>query len=242
VEETSVLRNLKTALAVAGLAVTPLMRGAIVPVDTFDGPLQVASVGFGGGNPVTVGVGIGGLPTVVGGSRYVQVTRDSGALNDTVVVVGGVFSLLLGTDPGSGLIIWDGDTNSSVDSGLLVDLTSGGTNWSLYTSLRSDLVAPITFTLYSASGSSRVSFFSPGLGFGATPFTNVNLPFTGFVIDSGAGVDFTAVTAITAFLDGSSVPGLDVEIDFVQGGVPEPATFALVGTVLLGIGLIRRKR
>jgi hypothetical protein len=162
-------------------------------------------------------------------------------LNDTVVVVGGVFSLLLGTDPGSGFIIWDGDTNSTVDSGLLTDLTSAGTNWSLYTSLRSDLVAPVTFTLYSATGSSSYTFSSPGLGFGATPFTNVNIPFTSFVVDTGTGVDFTAVTAITAALSGSSVPGLDVEIDFVQGGVPEPATFVLVGTALLCVGLIRRK-
>ena len=221
------------------------LQAAPIIIDAFDTTVHFASVGFGGPNPV---VATHGTFTAAGESiglaRNITVNRATGDGNDSVNVGGGNFNLnLSAADTGTGVIIWDGGTNSTVDHGFSIDLTDGGTNTQIQTTVRSDLIAPVIITIFSGAGNwSTFTFNSPGLGF-AAPFTLLTIPFTSFGVVGGTGANFTNVTSITILVDGTAVAGLDFQMNFLEAnGVPEPGTFALMGLALTGFGLIRIRR
>lgn len=236
-------RGVLSAVFLVGLR----LHGAPIMIDSFNNTIHFASVGFA---PGTLSASSGTLTAggeSVGGARFFTITR-TGDGNDSINVsstLPGTFNFnLAANDIGTGLIIWDGDSNSTIDHGLSVDLTSGGLNAHIQTSVRSDLVAPVVVTVYSGAGNfSTFTFSSPGLGFAATPYTVLNLAFAGFTVGGGSGANFASVTAVTLFVDGSSTPGLDFQIDYIQASeIPEPATFAVIGLGLAGIGFAGLRR
>jgi hypothetical protein len=69
--------------------------------------------------------------------------------------------------------------------------------------------------------------------------TEVVQLFSAFTID--AGFDFTDVDAISFVANKNLVPSLDTEVDYIRA-IPEPATLALLGAGLLGLGMVRRRK
>ena len=62
---------------------------------------------------------------------------------------------------------------------------------------------------------------------------------TGF-IDLGPPTDLTDIVKITMFIESASQ--LDIAVDLVQIGIPEPATLALFSIGLFGLGALARRR
>lgn len=100
--------------------------------------------------------------------------------------------------------------------------------------------ADITLTVSTGTGSGTADF--TGLGTLPTgPPTTLVLNFATF-----GAIDFTDVISLELFLTtGPAVSGIsqDMEFDnFLVSNVPEPGTFMLLGTGLLGLGLVQRRR
>jgi len=231
-------------LALAALMTLPLAAAPVL-VDNFD-DAQLVSVGPAGVNPLANSGGVLTGANSIGGARTVTVTRTAGNSFDFVLVSNGIFEFnLAAADAGSALIIWDGDTNPILNENGFgpVDMTDSGTNTHFVAMVRSDLVAPITFTIYSGTGnSSSFTINTPAAGF-VVPFAQYYIPFAAFVNTGGTGGDFSGVTALTALLDGTNQPGTDFQLDLIGGDrVPEPGTFGLAGLLLGGLVYIARRR
>lgn len=251
----------------ATLFATTLSAGPIV-IDGFGTDQSSIFVLPGGGNPSSSNSGVA-APDAVGGSRNVGITRVTGNDLDSanVGLTPGIFTFSSAAANNSvGRIIWDGDTNNSVNPTGLggVDLTGGGTNTFLRLQARSDITGTLYITVFtSATSYSTVAITLPAGGFGATPFTEYIIPFSSFTQGAPAnvtsssigfnlgaatgGVTFTNVGAITLFVDGtgSSSAGLDTQIRLLQADgivTPEPITLALAGAGLGLMGLLRRRK
>lgn len=234
----------KQSFAIAAAALLATFGSAhAVLIDSFDTAQSVTSDGT--STSEVNGAGI------LGSERDLAVTVDSGSGNtasDVNMTVSG--SLTYESPPltsGSATAVWDGDDDSqTVDSGSGlggVDLTADGSD-----SLQLDAIADLSgsslvFTVWSSSSDS--SEYTLALPSDPT-FTlqSFSILFTDFATVSGAGADFTSVTAIQMVVDGTNAPGVDVIVDSVATGteVPEPATVALLGAGLAGIGIRMRRR
>ncbi len=262
---------MRFASAITCLLAAASLSAAPIVIDAFGTDQNQIQVGPGqpGNNPWTAGSGVA-APDAIGGSRNISITRVSGNGSDTadVGLTPGVFTLSTAAANNSvGRIIWDGDTNSSVNPTGLGgrDLTDGGTNTFLRLQARSDITGTIYITIFtSATAYSTVAITLPALGFGATPFTEYIIPFSSFTQGAPANVtsstigfnlgaasgsaNFTNVGAITLFVDGTGAgsAGLDTQIRLLQADgpppVPEPVTLLLSGVGLGFIGLLRRRQ
>jgi len=147
---------------------------------------------------------------------------------------------------GKTTITWDGvDGSPSIDyTGLGgVDLTNGGDNNAIIISvLFDDLPAELIISAYTNGGNwSKYTASLPGLIF-ASPATVV-MAFDDFVVQSGSGVDFTDIGAISLVVNGTLYGGTDMMIDNVETNtVPEPSTLILLGAGFIGIFLTARKK
>ena len=128
-----------------------------------------------------------------------------------------------------------GDDSTTIDEDGLgsVDLTEGGTLYRIAVQVASDdWPASLNFTVYSGTGSGTGSISLPGMI--STP-TIYGVNFTSF---SGS-VDFTDVGAIVLDI-GTTYEVTDLQFDFIESAIPEPAT---VGLLAIGaLMLVRRKR
>jgi hypothetical protein len=237
--------NLKKLVPILALGIVPA-NATVIFIDDFNAS-QTVFAGPIGPNPVSSQSGVAVGSNVLGGARSLEVTRTSGTSIDFGTVgLGSLTMALAPADSGFASLIWDGDTNGTLNqNGIVpVDLTDAGSNTAIALSVRSDLVAPIILTFYSGNGnSSTYSFNTPAQGFGATPFTDYVIAMSSFVTSSGTGANFTGITAATLFIDGQFQPGLDVEVQNYQAmnPIPEPASFGLVAAGLAGL-FIRRHR
>lgn len=226
--------------------VTALAASAApILIDNFD-TSQTLSVAAGGVNPTSVQGFVATGANSIGSLRDVVLTRTSGlGAMDFIVNEVGVEGVAQynssSAAAGNALLIWDGNGNGLVDPTGLggVDLTDGGLNTLVQALVRSDLISPMSMTIYTSAGNfSTFAFSSPGGGTGL-PFTVFNLPFVGFV-PTGTGADFSNVGAITLALTGPT--GLDLQLDLLATSeIPEPATFLLSGTALIGLAMLGRR-
>jgi len=211
---------------------------------------------FGTSQSVTVSGGLGPLQSdggvaasAIGGARNMRLSRVSGYGTDTLTANGGGFGLLdlssAAADSVSARLTYDGGTdNVLTPTGLGgVDLTSGGSNSLIRILARSDLVAPLTITVYTdASNFSTAIVNLPGQGFGATPFASLDIPFSSFLADSGSGADFHNIGAISIGIFGANVPSLDAQLDSIVATVPEPGSLLLLAAGLTGLAVNGRRR
>ena len=216
---------------------------------------------FGTSQSLTISGGIGpataqgGLlaSDAIGGARYATLNRLSGFGTETLLVNGGSMGFLdassAAADTITAALVYDGGIDNVLSHTGLggIDLTSGNANGELQISARSDLVAPIVFTIYSSAvAASTANVNLPGLGFGAVPFTTVSVPVSAFTPSLGAGADFQSVGAITVTLDGLNSPALDAQLDSIVSmpivQIPEPGSAALFGVGVAALAALRCRR
>lgn len=228
------------------------LQAAPIVIDSFS-TSQTISGTAGGANPQVTASGLA-APDALGGNRYVEFTRTLGTGVNGVSINqsnSGILEFSTGpNDAGTALLKWDGTTGAALSGTGLggVDLTSGGTNSLLRVLSRADLAgATVTVSVYTdAANFSTATFGLTPTGFGATPFTVNDLSFAGFVATGGTGANFANVGAVTLFLNGSAVAGLDAQLDLVAADttsdVPETSSFILCGSGLLLAGFVARRR
>jgi hypothetical protein len=237
-----------TYLALAGLGVLGGAGGAgALLIDDFTTDQAVIWMGVQGTESSRVsGAGI------LGGERDMVVEL----MSSTGMAMGASLGTLnyghFFTDVGTGLIVWDGDVDdpgagpgqhpTDVDpTGLNatglggVDFTDGGTEDKIALPLlANNFSAPIVLTAYTdADNFSTATISLPG----SAP-ERLIVFHTDFIADpGGTGADFTNIGAFSLFIDGSTTPGLSLEIEDL---VPEPSTATLLLLGILGITAIRR--
>lgn len=119
---------------------------------------------------------------------------------------------------GTSRCVWDGADGDGIainHTGLGgVDLTDSGAQDALEVHVISaDLMSTIVFEVFTDAGNS--SSYLLNLVGGA--FNDIYvIPYASFITNLGAGADFTNVGAISMFVDGSTVPSLDVIVDLIQ--------------------------
>ena len=221
-------------------------------IDTFDttqGPIIVDEV-----TPPEKSIAdtaLGG--DMIGGERDLKVTCISGC-SDIKRIYGLVDNGVFSHSQDQGVkgyteITWDGTDGvaSALDPTGLggVDFTDGGSEIGLYYQIIDDDVdVDFTFRAYTDAGNYS-ELVVPHTG----PITNTDFValYGDFVTVAGTGVDFTHVGALQLFVEASD-PNLDLSLDFIRttGGeaciencipqeTPEPGTWVLFGTGLLGI-------
>ena len=177
------------------------------------------------------------LGEILGGEREIELTWDSfegsGTAGEAKVTIGqGALNLSNDTGVKSTMVVtYDGTVANPMDE----DLTWGGMTDTFAIDLEVlDIVdgfdATITVT---DTGGGSFTYVIP-----AAPSV---APVTAFVPYSNfMGVDFSTVSSLV-FTVVSSLPSLDLGVTAIRK-VPEPATVAIMGLGLLGLGFMRRRK
>lgn len=261
-------KTITAAAALASFAMVGNANATAVTIDNFeDGTFSFGIIGTGTAAGQQAGTMIGGQRDV-----YLRVTQNGLPSTDGEAEVaggtGGTFEFSNGNNARSDFVIqWDGSdtlTNGGADfdtplgelsQGLGgVDLTGGGMFDSLGTLFTLDANLVDTYVMIFSSATDYSTHFFAKLG-PANLFQHFALfQNTGaadsFTITGGAGANFTNVTAIV--IAGRALPdpnnsqstaALDLNLQLINSiAVPEPATVALFGAGLVGLGAVRRRR
>lgn len=248
--------KLRILVCALGALITCSVHAAPLTIDDFQTAQPGACIGgFPCNNPSSSSnEGIAG--SMLGGFRNIEVTRSGGSSFGIVTVASNTFIYGMVLDPGYGRIIWDGDLNSSLNYALAsIDLTGGGTRDSFRIRAQSDLGGTIILTVFSSSTAfSSLSIALPTTGSAYTDYIRnfgVLTPGAPTLVLTDLGLantttaaDLNNITAITLFIDGTTVPQLDAQIQLLEvtAEIPEPGTYALISAGLLSLFALRRKR
>jgi hypothetical protein len=188
----------------------------------------------------------GATSDIIGGTRDTELDYVSGpGISYSTANLGSSGSLDFAQGPNSSAkltLIWDGDTSQGLTSySLGANLTSGGAT-GLVTDVK-NIDIDLTYMVEIYTDSTHASVYSgiiPG-GTSGPLYVDFNSQFT---VKPGAsgGANFSNVGAIKLVLDGNH-PDADISINSLGTAVPEPATFVLMLSGLMGLGFhVYRRR
>lgn len=242
---------LKNILLGAALAAGAVTASHAMIIDTFSEAPQFVEI-FGpeartGGDKVSTALDNAALPggaagtakgSIIGGYRDIRTSlhfAPSDRRATRAVASGGTFSHSqdVGVESNS-YITWNGLDGAGLGS---ADLTDGGIHDLFHlVILAADHGARWSLQVFD-SDSSFTYVFDNMVDIDSR--TNIYIPFSLFT-----GIDMTDVNKIVFGANISNVPNLDTEVDFFgTTSIPEPASMAVIGAGLMGLGaMISRRR